>query len=373
MLYEFGFSILKNIRKTGYVGVQVRPSSVCVCHFGHKTVGCEGVQDMEFAQINYRKMNETENTIVCQILAEINSILRKWKAIVPVRFRELRTNMFVRPHDISVPEDRKQELLDDAKKIATLRQVRADLGNRDIEQTVLEGFSGVAHKTAHKWSRNEGNGLTMQDLLQECYFKIFEAMYQWNPQSGGSLMTILFISLDRHLTNVVNNQGSFFSSLGEASKKLLVSYNKAKRNAHDDSSEEEIIQIMNLSKDDASHLCDILRKAINSTNMSAESDYVGGIDDYTSSRQTSNDVQHVQLVIENIYVKEILDRSDLSPIERELIETAMNPHKGWQTEIVKRYISPVTEKNVSKMRISQILERAREKVALVMSRTNDQE
>jgi DNA-directed RNA polymerase specialized sigma subunit len=328
---------------------------------------------MEFAQINYRKMNETENTIVCQILAEINSILRKWKAIVPVRFRELRTNMFVRPHDISVPEDRKQELLDDAKKIASLRQVRADLGNRDIEQTVLEGFSGVANKTAHKWSRNEGNGLTIQDLLQECYFKIFEAMYQWNPESGGSLMTILFVSLDRHLTNVVNDQGSFFSSLNEASKKLLVSYNKAKRNTDDDSSEEEIIQTMNLSKDDALHLCDILRKAINATNMSVENSDVGGTDDYTSCRRPSNDVQHVQLVIENIYVKEILDRSDLNPIERELIEIAMEPHRGWQSEIVKKYVSPVTEKNVSKMRISQILERAKEKVALVMSRTNVRE
>ena len=143
----------------------------------------------------------------------------------------------------------------------------------------------------------------------------------------------------------------------------MVSYNKAKRNTDDDSSEEEIIQTMNLSKDDALHLCDILRKAINATNMSVESSDVGGTDDYTSFRRPSNDVQHVQLVIENIYVKEILDRSDLNPIERELIEIAMEPHR----------VSPVTEKNVSKMRISQILERAKEKVALVMSRTNGRE
>ena len=64
---------------------------------------------------------------------------------------------------------------------------------------------------------------------------------------------------------------------------------------------------------------------------------------------------------------------DLNPIERELIEIAMEPHRGWQSEIVKKYVSPVTEKNVSKMRISQILERAKEKVALVMSRTNGRE
>jgi hypothetical protein len=72
--------------------------------------------------------------------------------------------------------------------------------------------------------------------------------------------------------------------------------------------------------------------------------------------------------IQEISISEILDKSNLTPMERELIEVAMDPYCGWQTDIGQKYISQRTGRPFCRMRVSQILDRARGKVKLIMGK-----
>jgi ribosome maturation protein Sdo1 len=51
-----------------------------------------------------------------------------------------------------------------------------------------------------------------------------------------------------------------------------------------------------------------------------------------------------------------------------LIEVAMNPYFGWQAEFARNHINPATNEPYSRMRITQVLELARAKVAKALER-----
>jgi hypothetical protein len=67
-------------------------------------------------------------------------------------------------------------------------------------------------------------------------------------------------------------------------------------------------------------------------------------------------------------VEYILNKAGLNAIEKELILLAMEGNAGWQTEYARTHISPFTKKPYSRMRITQLLSVASEKVAKVIKK-----
>lgn len=318
-------------------------------------------------------LNNNEKAIVHETLNEINVLIRKWSNVFKgMKHRELRTKIFNDVSSLPVDEDRKQELIDDAAKIAQLRQPIPALGNRNIEHVVLENYSAMAHKIAYEWSNYcKKTSLTLQDMVQECFIKTFEIMYQWNAESG-NLTTLLFLSLKRHMNKVINEQGCNLSHVMQSGQKLMWAFNKQKKKiCNQSATNDEIIESMNLSKDDSNHLRDILRQVVNASVLTNGGDNDEN-SDYSCYGSESREIDENELFVQNISVKEILDMSNLSPIEREIIESSMNPYYGWQTDISKNNFSQKTGKKYHRQMITQIFESAKRKVASVMSRINAQ-
>jgi DNA-directed RNA polymerase specialized sigma24 family protein len=330
---------------------------------------------MNFAEIAYRQLNPVTKAAALTILGNANRLLKKWAQLVPgMKFRTLRNTIFSNPQTISelLPEELRADFYADLSVIVAVRQPQNFLNGNNVEEAVLEGHAALAKRHANKWAKtvDHMSGLEREDYLQEAYMQIVESMYHWNPEGGADITTYLWYALKNRLSNVKNQQGSFLSRLANSSIVLLDKYNKAKNKAELGTSFEQITEELGLSNKEKRHLSDLLTKAVAESSMKAEDNDEAS--DYTALRSGIDQQSETETFIQNENVKEILDRAGLTPIERELIETAMNPYHGWQKAVGEKYIAPRTGKPYGRMRITQILVQARAKVAKAMARTGVQ-
>ena len=325
---------------------------------------------MNFNMITHKRLSGDELSFVMNNLEQINSIIRKWQDKLELIHKQAKQAIFASCVE-QIPVDMQEEFLCDSRMVSNLRNNSEVLGGRNIDDAVLQSFAATAVNFAHKWNKNPDSGLEFEDLIQECYMKIYEAMYQWSPQGGGNLTTLFYMALERHMTNVLCRQGSFFSPLGEKAMKLLGLYGKAQKAADGELDQNEIIASMELSKEDESHLRDILVRPVNASvavskaNVSEDHEQ-----DYSTLAKTSDSISENEALVQRMYVSEILDKSDLNDLERKIIEVAMEPYHGWQTEISKEVVNPETCKPMSRARIGQILDEAKRKVGLTIRQLN---
>ena len=330
---------------------------------------------MSFAEISYRQMNPVTKAAALTVLGNANRLLKKWSQVVPgMKFRTLRNAIFSNPQTIAelLPADVRDEFYADLPTIQAVRQPHSFLNGQTVEEGILEGHAALAKRHASKWAKTieQSSGLEREDYLQEAYMQIVESMYHWNPEGGADITTYLWYALKNRLSNVKNQQGSFLSRLANSSIVLLDKYQKAKNKAGLGVNFDQITDDLGLSDKEKRHLSDLLTKAVSASSLENENSEEPS--DYTALRINIDGGNDTDTYIQNEAVKEILDRSGLTPIERELIETAMNPYHGWQKAVGEKYIAPRTGKPYGRMRITQILAKAREKVAKAMARTGVQ-
>lgn len=313
------------------------------------------------------RLSDEKKTYCLNRLQEINTLLRKWSELNPkLTNRQVRTLILdpKRTHLLDVPEDRYEEFLAD---IIIIRQVRNSdplLEDRSIEFALLQNYSRLADKFARMWQRKHDiNHLSYEDFLQECYLQVNEAMYGWFKDRGADLTTYLWWSLKNRLINVVNQQGSSLSHLTNSDIKLFNEFKKISEK-NQSISQEKAIDLLNLSKTERKNLiC-----AISSLRT------IRGSDDNMNIIQSrsKNIVFFDRNVEENEqqeFVDHIIDESGLTNFERELIQHAMNPFYGWQSQLAKR-ICPVTQKPYGRQRIGLILKGAKEKLAMAYQRVS---
>lgn len=326
---------------------------------------------MNFAELPYNKLSPAAEAFALEILGKANALLLKWSDRFPdMKYRDFRNKVFSNPRAIFVflSSEEQAQFDADLSVIGQARKPHPELNGRTVEMAMLESNAALAKKYARKWSRESGKGgLMFEDFLQESYMQIVESLYRWTAEGGANMTTYLWWSLKNRLSNVANQQGSFLSRLSNNSIKLLDRYQKAKAAIEWNASFDQVCDSINLSKEERLHLLDILKQTNNASTM-ASADDGKEESDYTAHRANINENSETESLVEKMSVDEILDQSNLSPIERELIETAMNPYNGWQTAIGRKHIAPKTGKPYSRMRITQILKQAREKVGATMSR-----
>lgn len=329
---------------------------------------------MDFAELPYNKLSPAAEAFALEILNQANGLLLKWSEKFPeMKYRDFRNKIFSNPKAIFIflsSEDQAQ-FEADLPVMGQARKPHAELNGKTVEMAMLESNAALAKKYARKWSRESGKGgLMFEDFLQEAYMQIVESIYRWTAAGGANMTTYLWWSLKNRLSNVANQQGSFLSRLSNNSIKLLDRYQKAKAAIEWHASFDQVCASINLSDAERLHLLDILKQTNNASTMCNGDDGENEFD-YTAHRSNISDHSETDSLVEKMTIEEILDQSNLSPIERELIETAMNPYNGWQTAIGRKHIAPKTGKPYSRMRITQILKQAREKVGVTMSRIRD--
>ena len=319
---------------------------------------------MQFARFVYRPLSEDQKNHAIKILTEINGYIKLWTETFPkFKHKGVRNALFRNNGSLPLSMTQNELFQTHVARIAVLRGPQAEFDGRDIETTMLEGFSALCVGFARKW-QNDSAGLSHQDLTQECYMKICESIYYWCPEGGGGFMTYIFRSITNRMVTIVNSQGRLLSRLKSTGKKLIAKYNEA-RKLLPDADVAEVIESMNLKEKSKSHLIDILATVAMSSQIDND-----GVTDYSAmgkiQKTTENDLK-----AEEMFVQEILENSSLNETERKLIEAAMNPYHGWQAAIGQTILNKNNGKPYSKMRISQILSEAKGKVARTIERLSN--
>ena len=334
---------------------------------------------IDFQEIPYIRLTADQKKKALDILGQGTVLLKKWSKFFPAKksrqFRNAVMNGSDNPAYDGVPAIPSEDLADFHSDLPVIRAIRydryADLDGRTVEQAILEGHSALARKHARMWSLDgDPVGLTIQDFQQEAYMQVIEAMYAWLPNSTADITTYIWRALRNRMSNVVN-QANMLCPLTNSDLELVSRFEKIKRSMSTGMSVtfDQIIGELGLSKEEGKHLNALLARVSTETNLS-DNDFglqdvttVGN--DYTAHRTEIDNIENDDIV-NQLSVEETLDQAGLSEFERELIEAAMNPYSGWQTDFAENHINPKTKLPYSKMRITQVLEIVRAKVARVL-------
>ena len=327
---------------------------------------------MEFVEVAHVKLSNEEKSHALDVLGKGNVLLKKWAEFFPPKkyrqFRNAVMNGSQNPEyagEARIPSNKMSQFLTDLPVMRAIRhEMQESLNGRSVEQALLENYSPLAKKFARKWSL-EGDpvGLTPNDFLQESYMQVIEALYSWLPGQA-NLTTFIWTALKNRMSNVVNQQGNLLCPYTNSDLSLVSRYEKTKQSMHNNATFETIIAELGLSYEEGKYLNGLL------TRVSSEQ-AIAHVDekhvDYTAYRSGIDDeLDSSTMVLEQDFVTQVFQRANLSPVEQDLIERAMNPYNGWQTEYAKNHINPSTNKPYTRMRITQILKIARQKVASVL-------
>jgi len=331
---------------------------------------------MDSADIEYKPLSADEKAFILTVLAKTNGLLKLWHQnakFSDMKFRAFRNLALNKTNTLAekLSESEAKQFVSDMQAVLTIRKNHPELGDRSVEFSIIQGYVTLAKLHAAQWSvQSSNNGVTFDDLLQEAFMQILESMYHWNPEAGADITTYIWWSLRNRMSNVVNQQGSFLSRLSNVSIKLLDQFNKARNAMGGMVSNEQVIAQMELCAEETTHLRDILTRT--QCASSFETDDSGGENqDYTALRMNIDSQNESNNILEKMSVREILDKSNLTPLERDLIETAMEPYYGWQKDVGSRHVSPKTQQPYGRMRVSQICDGARKKVAKVLEQVKD--
>ena len=333
----------------------------------------------DFQEIPYVKLTSDQKKKALEILGKGTVLLKKWAAFFPPKkYRQFRNAIMdgstnpVHEGKPAIPDAYLPEFQGDLPFMTAIRQNKYDdLDGRSVEQAILEGYSALAKKHARKWSWNgDPVGLTKQDFLQEAYMQVIEAMYSWMPEQNVDISTYIWWSLKNRMSNVVNQQGNMLCPLTNSDLELVSRFEQTKKNMDQYVTFDQIIAELGLSEEEGKHLNVLLTRV--ETNIGAGSAHTeADFNDYTAHRAgIDHDVENDGVVGE-MSVNDTLNRAGLTKMERDLIEAAMNPYNGWQSDYARNHVNPETKKPYSRMRITQVLQMARDKVAKVLDRQKE--
>ena len=338
---------------------------------------------MNFQEIKHVTLSDNQKNKALEILGRGNVLLKKWSIFFPPKkYRQFRNAVMEGSKNPkyngkeSIPANKLDEFHDDLPFMTAIRHNRySDLDGRSVEQSILEGFAALAKRHAKKWSL-EGDpvGLTKQDFLQEAYMTVIEAMYSWLPQHNVDISTFIWTALKNRMSNVVNQQGNMLCPLTNPDLALMSRFERTKRDMPEYVTFDQVVAQLGLSTEEGKYLNTLLTRVYAENQMGSSKEKTDkregttDTDDYTCHRVGVDRDFENEVVSQNQQVEETLNAAKLTSFERELIEVAMNPFHGWQTHFAKTHINPATKKPYSRMRITQVLEIVRAKVAKVMER-----
>ena len=326
----------------------------------------KGAIDMNIA-IPCVLMNDQEKSFAKEILLAGVRLLKKWHQHCETNgykenYKVFRVTLLNKEDTIRqlVSECRRLEFSCDLKVIKKIRVKHPELNNRTVEEAYLQQLSGLANKFVFK-TRHENN----EDHLQDMYLKILETIYYYDRPE---------IEMSTFVWGVIRNK--MIDLLGEASgispltapdRKLLVRYEKEKNYG---GNFQDIVDSLGLSDEDVSNLRLILTRVYSEGNIVGDNSTADKFhNDYTGFRQgISLEKSDAEIISEEEHVNKIVNNAGLSKMEREVFDIAMNPYVGWQTVYAESHVNPKTGQPYTKMRITQILQSAREKVREAMEK-----
>lgn len=322
----------------------------------------------------YIPLNEDQKRFCKQILLRANMLMNKWGELYSERERHVFRRKIM-AGEINyldkIPQKKMKELKEDLPVIHAPRKIRCpELAGRTVEEAVLSGFVALCRQHARMWTREgDPNGITYDDYLQEAYTIILGAMYAFT-RDDVDLSTFFWWVLKNRMINVTNQQQ--FLRLKNDDLKLVVTYEKTRNNAHQHVTFDEIVKLMGLDKETASHLSTLLTRIYIENQISLNGEDMGdegssGSGDYTACRAGCLHEDETGPVVARLTVQTAIEKANLSDFEKIVIRAFLEDDSlGWQTRLANSLKNPQTGKHYSRMWVTITKNSAMEKLRKYM-------
>jgi RNA polymerase sigma factor (sigma-70 family) len=311
-----------------------------------------------------------------EIMTSGNRLLKQWATYYgPKKVKEFRNLILAgnkNPGGV-IPEELLPQFHRDLPIILSIKVDRfielspansEEIQPRTVEEAILSGFAALAAKHAHAWARSYSvSGLSLEDLLQEAYMAVIDAIYSYAPEGEyNAFSTFVWYTLRNRMARVLNEQGSRFCPLTNSDLDLVIRYDKTVNNSTEKVTFDQIVEAMGLSSEEGVYLSNILHNVVYHGDKDNYSEDGPG-PDYTSIRAgIDNEPLETEKIDDKLDVETLFQKARLSKLETEVVQASMNPYWGWQSDIAAKSINPSTGLPYSKVWIKKILETALEKL-----------
>ena len=302
----------------------------------------------------FAQLSKEQFAFISEALTKTNKCLKKWhQQNLNMSFKKFRHAVFTGRLSC-----RYSEYQNDLPLIMACKKPCSLLDGKSVEQVILQSFEKMITKLSRKALKStQGHGL--EDLIQECYLKLIDAVYAWNPEKNVKLSTYFWTVIKRHMFDVCR-KSHLTQSLTNQDMQLKIQWQQQVAK-HPTKTFDENVQELGLNNKQIKRLNQILPKVFTHSELELDTEKAC---DYTELRANYKEAVDDVCDIKKS-VNELLSKADLTTIERELIQSFMQSTQGWQTKFAQSKINPRTNKPYSRMRITQILQQAKQKLAEV--------
>lgn len=339
--------------------------------------------------VNCVRLTEVQKHLLMEVLGKATTLLHQWSVYYNKngrKFRQFRNDLFSsdkKRQEVainSVPSVKRAKFKNDLTTIFAVRQPHAFLNGRTIEQAVLEEYAALAIKLVKKW-HIQTSKMAYMDMLQEAYMQIIESMFSWLPETArqdtqkkcASLTTVVYVGIKNRMSCLVK-ESTLLSPMTNEDLGLYIKYQskcKEMKVANSSATFDDVVKSLKISKSESANLYQLLVRVQNEQGEAGGSCDV--INDYTCGRKDLTSVSHDEIFVQTQEVLHMFELADLNDLERAVMLAAMESFHGndkadygWQTEFAKKSMNVETKKPYSRMRISQVLKEAQEKLQIAV-------
>ncbi len=315
------------------------------------------------------KLSASEELLCLTLLRDSNKLLKKWAKFYGFRKgREFRNKVFGGDRNPGgvIPKNKLKQFHADLEIIQSVRTAPViALGGRTVEMAMLQGFIRLSNKHARRWFHAVG-GADVDDFEQEAALALLDAIYGFIREDI-TFSTYAWAVLKNRMIYSTNKL-SKLSPFTNDDRELLIRYEEARMDFDGPVSFDQVVTSLGLEASEISLLNQMLTRVVNESQISdgsnnddaSMSPSSKGGNDYTALRRDirASDNDHAMV----LSVRSAIDRAGLTEFETVVLETSLNPYYGWQTDIAKKYINPVTGKAYTRAGTGVALKNAKAKV-----------
>jgi len=299
--------------------------------------------------VPYKKIEESKLQDYLEVLRKGNTMLKELAQMLGIKPRKLRKQIFKKDfrieHFCHLP---------DFQFNFFKSALPCILAVRELEWTMICGFSRLAEKHAHVWSKS---GRSFDDCLQDAYIALLSAIYSYT-QMKIKFITYAWVAIRNKLSAAAYNDNLL--SYSKNVLKLVQIFNNEKTNGT--LTDQKVYEKLGFSPKQIK-LVERARISV-SCESALDLDRTGDRScdavDYTANRRGLLNEQPA--VSENFEIWDALENAGLSDFERKVVDTYLSPHYGWKEDLASQYINPRTKKRYTRMAISFVLKNALEKI-----------
>ena len=315
--------------------------------------------------IEHIRLNASELDECQRIMARGNNKLKQLAEMVGMENIKFRVRLFKSPFAVAEwPE------LSEAQVVTFTEALPDILAVRAIEYKMLCAFCRLAHKMAKRWfTPNSSNpSLDISDYLQEALMALLDAVYGYSDPST-KFITYATTTIRNRLSKCTNKSHPL-SPLSNEALGLIGRFEAARQALNGPATQTEIYEAAAFTPDEIAVYESARVMVFNQSvplreedSLPADNAYYAPISDYTEGRRgIDHETDTVPCYFE---IREAMDKARLTPVERRIVETFVQPYYGWQSQLAKELLNPVTNQPMTRAGVGYILRKALDKIKAV--------